>query len=225
MNELYKFFLDEQEKHFQNFKLNCDERIQKARQGYPIHSDIIIEINQTELLLDQELQKILLDDFLTAWDKMYMIDSQVSEEDAFIYCCNKYNLIQNGPALTLLAKFKANEKIRSYCYHLMNTANRIDSIVLNASHRTNIDSIPIWQNKNQTEFLQLIEVLIMLDRIKPRPNQEKWELINEIAIFFGVRLSKNAISNLGKGRKSKLAPKLFDQLYKVWVSEHKNLDR
>ena len=92
MNKLYKYYLDEREKHFQKIKLNCDERIQKARQGYPIHSDLIVEINQTELFLNQELQKNELGDFLTDCDKMYMIDSQLSEEDAFIHCCNKYNL-------------------------------------------------------------------------------------------------------------------------------------
>jgi hypothetical protein len=225
MNEFYKFFLNEQETHFQNFKLNYTERIQKARQGYPIHSDLIIEINEREQTLYQELLKISLDDFLTTWNKKYMVDSQVSEEDAFIYCCNKYNITKVEPALTLLAKFKANEKIRSYCYELMNTTNKNDKNILNISYQNNINSIPIWQNKNQMEFLQLIEVLIMLERIKPRPNQKKWELINEIATFFGLKLSKHAISNLGKGRKSKLAPKLFDQLYKLWVAENKNLDR
>ncbi len=66
--------------------------------------------------------------------------------------------------------------------------------------------------------MQLIEGLINLERIKPRPNQNKWELINEIALFFGVPLSNNQISNLGKGNnKSKQVPKLFHDLHNTFV--------
>lgn len=73
--------------------------------------------------------------------------------------------------------------------------------------------------------MQLLEALIILNRIQTRPNQSKWELIDEIADFFGIELSQNAESNLGKGRKTKLAPKLFDELYKMWIGRHKNLER
>jgi hypothetical protein len=73
--------------------------------------------------------------------------------------------------------------------------------------------------------MQLLEALILLDRIQPRPGQSKRELFIEIANFFGIQLSKNAESNLGKGRKTILKPKLFNDLYKMWMGRNSNLER
>ncbi len=79
---------------------------------------------------------------------------------------------------------------------------------------------PIWNGNNKTEFMQLLEGLYRLDRIKPRPNQGKWELFREIADYFGVELSRNDISNLGKGNDSKYAPKILHDLKTLALDIH-----
>ena len=78
---------------------------------------------------------------------------------------------------------------------------------------------PIWINKNQTSFLQLIEGLIDLKYIATRPNQGKEKLIKECADFFGVELSKNWKSNLSKSkhdRNNDYRPKILVDLYNHW---------
>ena len=229
MNQIYKFFLDETERIFNENKLTCDNRIKKARDGYLIHPIIIQETNEKDLLLDKALNNWSIDGFFREMDNDYNLDSQLTQEIAFLNCCLKFNINNDKSAISLLAEYKANEKVRTYCYDLMNiiTSNQNSQSIPGSDDlkkKTN-HQYPIWQKKNQTEFMQLLEALILLERIQPRPNQSKRELIAEIADFFGIQLSKNAESNLGKGRKTKLAPKIFDELYKMWIGKHKNLER
>lgn len=229
MNRLYKFFLDETERIFNETKKNCDNRISIAREGYPIYSDIIRELNVKETDLDRQLDLKSIDRFFREFEKEYSLNNQLTEEMAFLNCCSKFNILDEKSAISLLAEYKANEKLRTLCYELSN------NISSNKKSQRNQDSseinektknqFPIWQKTNQTEFMQLLEALILLDRIKPRPNQTKRELFVEIADFFGLQLSKNAESNLGKGRKTKLVPKLFDDLYQMWIGRNKNLER
>ncbi len=131
-------------------------------------------------------------------------------------------------AISLLAEYKANEKLKTLYYELSNNISskqKSQSNQHSSEFKGEKNQFPIWQKTNQTEFMQLLEGLILLDRIKPRPNQTKRELFVEIADFFGLQLSNNAESNLGKGRKTKLVPKLFDHLYQMWIGKNKNLER
>jgi hypothetical protein len=229
MNQLYKFFLDETERIFNEKKSACDNRISKARKGYPIHSDILRELNARESDLEGQLYEKSIDRFFREMEKDYNLDSQLTQEVAFLNCCLKFNINNDKSAISLLAEYQANGKVKTYCYDLMNVLKKN----LNSESNQHIDvsrvktnnQYPIWQKKNHTEFMQLLEALILLDRIQPRPGQSKRELFIEIANFFGIQLSKNAESNLGKGRKTKLMPMLFNDLYKMWKGRYSNLER
>lgn len=229
MNQLYKFFLDETERILNETKIACDNRISKAREGYPIHSDIIRELNVKELDLERQLDLKSVGRFFRDMEKEYSLNNQLTEEMAFLNCCSKFNIIGEKHTISLLAEYKANEKLRTHCYELSNyiSSNQKSQSNQHSSEfkEKTKNQFPIWQKTNQTEFMQLLEALILLDRIKPRPNQTKRELFVEIADFFGLQLSKNAESNLGKGRKTKLVPKLFDDLYQMWIGRNKNLER
>ena len=76
--------------------------------------------------------------------------------------------------------------------------------------------------KNQTEFIQLIHALIDLERIQPKANQGKWELIEEIASFFGISLSALKENNLSKSKNNrKQVPKLFHELHEIYLQNYK----
>lgn len=229
MNQPYKFFLDEIERIFNETKTVCDNRISKAREGYPIHSDIIRELNVKETDLERQLDLKSIDRFFRELEKVFSTNNQLTEEMAFLNCCSKFKILDEKSAISLLAEYKANEKLRTLCYELSNNISSNQKSQSNQHSREfkgkTKNQYPIWQKTNQTEFMQLLEALMLLDRIKPRPNQTKIELFVEIADFFGLQLSKNAESNLGKGRKTKLVPKLFDDLYQMWIGKNKNLER
>lgn len=229
MNQLYKSFLDETERIFNEKKSACDNRISKVREGYSIHSDIIRELDAKELDLERELYQKSIDHFFRDMEKDYSHDSGLTQEMAFINCCLKFNITDEKSAILLLAEYNANQNVRTHYYDLMEII-KINQKSQGTPHPDDFNEktnrqYPIWQKKNQTEFMQLLEALILLERIQPRPNQSKRDLFIEIADFFGIQLSKNAESNLGKGRKTKLAPKLFDELYKIWIATYRNLER
>ena len=225
MKNYYQFYLAEKEKLVAEKKATIDARIKKARKDSVIISYLLQEEKDSISSLQKELQKISLGNFLPRLHEIQMFDAEISEENAFLQCQTMFNIENDENAILSIALLKATEEIHQYCQDLMNSQsrNRIypESTSPDNSDKKNIASKnPIWVMENQTEFMQLIEGLITLERIKPRPNQNKWDLINEIALFFGVPLSKNQISNLGKGKKSKQVPKLFHDLHNTYVEMH-----
>jgi hypothetical protein len=225
MKNYYQFYLAEKEKLVAEKKATIDERINKARKDSVIISYLLQEEKELISYLQKELQEISLGNFLSRLHEIQMFDAEISEEDAFIQCFKEFKIENADNTIKKIAATKASDEIIQYCYFLMNSQsrNRInpESTPPDNSDKKNIASKnPIWVMENQTEFMQLIEGLIDLERIKPRPNQNKWDLINEIALFFGVPLSKNQISNLGKGKKSKQVPKLFHDLHNTYVEMH-----
>ena len=222
MKNYYQIYLAEKERLVAEKKETIDARIKKARKDSVIISYLLQEEKDSIFSLQKELQKISLGNFLSRFHEVQMFDAEISEEDAFIQCLKEFKIENDDNAMKKIAVTKASDEIIQYCYFLMNSQskNRIhpESIKPNNSDNKFRDSQnPIWVRKNQTEFMQLIDALITLDRIKPRPNQNKWELLNEIALFFGIPLSKHKESNLSKGNKSKQVPKLFHDLHNTHV--------
>jgi len=118
-------------------------------------------------------------------------------------------MIESGK-LELLVKYKCINQLFEY----------LDSEFGVLQHKkVEKHTTPIWIDKNQTSFLQLIEGLIDLEYISPRPNQGKEKLIRECATFFGIKLSKNWKSNLSKSkneRNSNYVPEIFRSLIQLW---------
>lgn len=222
MKKYYQLYLTEKEKLVAEKKATIDSRINKARENTPIIGILLGEARESISSLRKELQNISIGEFPDRLHLIKIFDGNISDEDAFIECANEFAISNDEKAILILATLEASEEAFKYCEHLMNykNKNRIypESKSSNVSDNKNWDTKnPIWVRKNQTEFMQLIEGLIKLKRIKPRPNQTKWELMNEVATFFGIQLSKNKESNLGKGLKAKQVPKLFHDLHNTFV--------
>ena len=186
MKNYYQFYLAEKEKLVAEKKATIDARIKKARKDSVIISYLLQEEKDSISSLQKELQKISLGNFLPRLHEIQMFDAEISEENAFLQCQTMFNIENDENAILSIALLKATEEIHQYCQDLMNSQsrNRIypESTSPDNSDKKNIASKnPIWVMENQTEFMQLIEGLITLERIKPRPNQNKWDLINEIA--------------------------------------------
>jgi hypothetical protein len=222
MKNYYQFYLDEKEKLVAEKKATIDSRINKARENTPIIGILLGEARESISSLQKELQKISIGKFPSRLHLIKIFDGNISDEDAFLECANEFAITNDENAILMLASLEASEEAFKYCEYLMNSRNKNriypETTSPNVSDNKKWDTKnPIWVRKNQTEFMQLIEGLIKLKRIAPRPNQTKWELINEIATFLGIELSKNKESNLGKGLKTKQVPKLFHDLHKTFV--------
>lgn len=156
MNQLYKFYLDETERIFNEAKSACDNRISKVRKGYPIHSDILRELNARELDLEGQLYKKSIDRFFREMEKDYHLDSQLTQESAFLNCCIKFNISKDERAISMLADFKANEKLRTYCYDLMNLTKSNKNLL----EKADLDDLrvkknyqnPIWKKKKSNRI-------------------------------------------------------------------------
>ena len=112
MNQLYKFFDDETERIFNEKKSSFDNRISQVREGYSIHSDIIRELDASELVLERELYQKSIDRFFREMEKDYYLDSQSTPESVFLNCCIRFNIMNDKSAISLLAEYKANEKLK-----------------------------------------------------------------------------------------------------------------
>jgi hypothetical protein len=189
--------------------------VSRAKEETTFLSKIKEKYNSEYIVIQKKLSELHLVRFFIELKENLDLDKELSEENGF------NNLFQNSNSpntinLKLLAKYVAIDEILYQLDKEKNKNLENSSPIFGDNKNWNTKN-PIWIKKNQTEFMQLIEGLINLERIKPRPNQNKWELINEIALFFGVPLSNNQISNLGKGNKSKQVPKLFHDLHNTFV--------
>jgi hypothetical protein len=217
MKNYYQFYLAEKKKLIAEKKETIDARIKKGKKNSQIINWIIDEERDAIIKLFQEPQNTHLGKFYNDLNKIKMWDEKISDEDAFLSCLEQLKISENEEAIILLAIEKASDEMIEYCHSRMyklqtkNVDNTIKTTISDGN-KTDEIKIPIWIGQNKTEFMQLIDGLIRLNRIQPRPNQNKWELIHEISVLFGFQLSKNAISNFGKGNKSKQVPKLLHDL-------------
>jgi hypothetical protein len=197
--------------------------VSRAKEETTFLSKFKEKYNSEYIEIQKQLSELNLVRFFIELKENLDLDKELSEEMGFNTLFKNSNST-NKINLKLLAKYVAIDEIL-YKADIENNENPESSSPNFPENKKWYTKTPIWIRKNQTEFMQLLEALILLERIQPRPNQNKRELIAEIADFFGIELSQNAESNLGKGRKTKLVPKLFDELYKMWIGKHKNLER
>ena len=212
MKNCYQLYLAEKERLVAEKKETIASRIKKAKKTPAIIDWIIDEEREKISSLFKEPQRKNIGKFYNELGKIKMWDEKISDEDAFLICLEQFKISEDQEAIILLATEKASDEIIEFCYERMyalRTKNVNDTIKTKVSEEI---KTPIWMGQNKTEFMQLMDGLIRLNRIQPRPNQNKWELIHEISVLFGFQLSKNAISNFGKGNKSKQVPKLLHDL-------------
>jgi hypothetical protein len=201
MKNPYNYYSSKKEKLITKKKRDLSKIFNNARnintavaESYDKERDIFNELIKT-------LTAVGLGNFFRDFQIALDLDKKITEKIAFEKLLFEHEDIE--VKVGILAEFYASKKIIEFIqYHReIETENSEKKIMT-----------PLWNGNNKTEFLQLLEGLYRLDRIKPRPNQGKWELFREIADYFGVELSRNDISNLGKGNNSKYAPKILHDL-------------
>lgn len=227
MKNYYQIYLAEKEKLVAEKKATIDERINKARENSPIIGILLGEARESISSLQKELQKIAIGKFPGRLNLIKILDGNISDKDAFIECANEFGISNDANAIQILASLEASEEAFKYCEYLMNSKNKNriypdSNLPIISDNRKWDTKNPIWVQKNHSEFLILIDALITLNRIKPRPQQTKSELIDEIGAFFGLNLSKGKDQNLSKAKITrKKMPKLFDEFYRLYKDVYK----
>lgn len=97
----------------------------------------------------------------------------------------------------------------------------------------NKKSTIVWKGKNQTEFVQLIYSLFHSQTLTIEGN-EKTKLVEEIAIYFNIKLSEHWQSNLSKAvnkRNNDYEPQIFNTIktgysnFKKEIMDKKNTSK
>ena len=214
MNQLYKFFLDEIERMFNETKSACDNRISKVREGYPIHSDIIRELNARELDLERQLAQKCIDRFFREMEKDYNLDSELTPETSFLNCCIKLNITNDKTAITLLADYKSNENLQSYYREELKNKSLINQNLegeIKGNYNNNY-----WIGHNETEIIQLLYALIECGRLEKKG---KIRMVESIADFLGFKLKndwKSKLSHAVHRSNDDTNPSVFDDLKNGW---------
>jgi hypothetical protein len=201
MKNPYNYYSSKKEKLITKKKQDLSKIFNNARnintavaESYDKERNIFNELIKT-------LTAVGLGNFFRDFQIALDLDKDITEKIAFERLLFEHEDIEEK--VGILAEFYASKKIIEFIedHREIETENSEKKFLT-----------PIWNGNNKTEFMQLLEGLYRLDRIKPRHNQGKWELFREIADYFGVELSRNDISNLGKGNDSKYAPKILHDL-------------
>ena len=166
------------------------------------------EFNQ----LNKQSLETGIQDFKKEWENQFQLNSSIDLEQAFeIARIAKYESI-DIQQFELLASLEAITEIIQY---IESNRLRLNETNLELSAR----SRPIWIGENETEFLQLIEGLIDIKRLDQNVVGGKWKLMEIFANFVGIKLSKNAKSNLSKSKNERnidYFPKIFEELSSNW---------
>jgi hypothetical protein len=201
MKNPYNYYSSKKEKLITKKKQDLSKIFNNARnintavaESYDKERNIFNELIKT-------LTAVGLGNFFRDFQIALDLDKDITEKIAFERLLFEHEDIEEK--VGILAEFYASKKIIEFIedHREIETENSEKKFLT-----------PIWNGNNKTEFMQLLEGLYRLDRIKPRHHQGKWELFREIADYFGVELSRNDISNLGKGNDSKYAPKILHDL-------------
>jgi len=163
-------------------------------------------ISEDLVKIHTKLESKRLTNFLSNWRYNFNTDKNLSEKGAFDKTIKDSGSEIDKKTLLLIAEYEVKS-----CF-----LNKLDDRLETSRKRF---TQPIWRNKNQTSFLQLIEGLIDLGYIVPPVNQGKLELINDCAEFFGLELSKHWKSNLSKSkneRNNDYVPEIFKNLMANW---------
>ena len=166
------------------------------------------EFNQ----LNKKSQETGIKEFKKEWDNHFKLNSSIDLEQAFeIVRITKYES-KNIQQFQLLASLEAITEIMQFIESNRLILNEID---LDLSARSRL----LWIGENQTEFLQLIEGLIDIKRLDQNVVGGKWKLMEVFANFVGIKLSKNAKSNLSKSKRERnndYIPSIFTEILKNW---------
>ena len=166
------------------------------------------EFNQ----LNKKSQETGIQEFKKEWDNHFKLNSSIDLEQAFeIVRITKYES-KNIQQFQLLASLEAITEIMQFIESNRLILNEID---LDLSARSRL----LWIGENQTEFLQLIEGLIDIKRLDQNVVGGKWKLMEVFANFVGIKLSKNAKSNLSKSKRERnndYIPSIFTEILKNW---------
>lgn len=162
--------------------------------------------------LNKKSQETEIQEFKKEWDNHFKLNSKIDLEQAFeIVRITKYES-KNIQQFKLLASLEAITEIMQF---IESNRLRLNEIDLELSAR----SRPLWIGENQTEFLQLIEGLIDIKRLDQKVVGGKWKLMEVFANFVGIKLSKNAKSNLSKSKRERnndYIPSIFTEILKNW---------
>jgi hypothetical protein len=206
MKNIYEYYISQIEKLITPKQQELSENFNNARNI----NTAVAESYEKERNIFNKLVKNLtaegLGNFFRDFQIALDLDKNITEKAAFEKLLFEHEDIE--VKVGILAEFYASKKIMEF----IEDHRKIKDHEIEQGKSEKKILPPIWNGNNKTEFMQLFEGLYRLDKIKPRPNQGKWDLIREIADYFGVELSKNDISNLGKGNNSKYVPKILHDL-------------
>ena len=197
--------------------------IQQAKEEFNLEFDLareknLVVQNWKDKLNDEfnQLNKKSLEtgiqEFKKEWENQFQLNSSINLEQAFEIArkakyesmdIQQFELLASLEAITEIIQFVESNRLR---------LNETD-LELSARSR------PIWIGENETEFLQLIEGLIDLKRLDQNVVGGKWKLMEIFATFVGIKLSKNAKSNLSKSKNERnrdYFPKIFEELSNNW---------
>jgi len=209
----YEYYLTAKADVVDQRKIEFMLEYDKARSKNTVVANWIDALRDEVNLIQRDLVQNGLGNFKSEWDNAYELDSGIDEGQAFdqtiAYCFPDLSIQQMG----LISQIDALSELVNFI-----ESNRIINSGDGEEDPLN-NNTPIWIGKNETEFMQLIEGLIQTGRLDSKVVGGKWKLIELFAKFMGIKLSKNAKSNLSKSkneRNNDYCPKIFEELLNVW---------
>jgi len=202
MENLFRYYNEEFEKKLNEKKIMFLDELNNAR-----NSNLIVSAWQDKLdirfvEIQKSLQMFNLDRFEIQVNEEYEKNKLLSEAEAF-HIVQKEKLVDQNN-IDLLIEYKVINRL--YEFVEKNRVIHVDS---------EVGFDPIWVGENETEFVQLIHGLIEIGKIRVVKSKGKWKAVEEVAKLFGMRLSKNAMSNFSKSyrvRNNDYVPKIFADL-------------
>lgn len=160
---LYSRFSEDTEAGFLQRKKQFEEQIKNARDENVVVKILLNELQNEHDELSVRLTIEGLGSFFNNWHNEYLSNKKHTYESAFSKTISQYDNVKGSGKLELLVKYKCIDQLFEYLGSEFGVFQRKSL----EKHTT-----PIWIDKNQTSFLQLIEGLIDLKYISPRPNKE-----------------------------------------------------
>jgi hypothetical protein len=218
MNKEYKIFLKEYDKLMISYNNDLEKALEKARDKSHTLSILEGQYHQLYRKSEQTLIDADLNNFFRTFDEALSMDKTLSEADAFKNNFQTYDAECNKENALLLANHKA---IKDFKIIIMKK--------MTETSQTNISDkkpkIKYWIGTESTEFVQLIYGLIEAGRLQ---SKNKTEMVETIADFLGIELSKEWQSNLSKSvhdRNNDYEPKIFKDILTGWLTYSKSLNK
>lgn len=205
----YHLYIKSYNKHYKQSEKSILYEIEEARfANYAIAKNLETYrdlFNKTNKLL----QENNIYNFFNKYDDILGLNISLTEEKAFYETFRQLEINLNKLNVSLIAEFKAYHDICDWLTKLSFDATFI-------SKDNNEETKKYWIGAESTEFVQLMYALIEAGRLQKK---DKTKMIENIATFLGLELSKEWSSNLSKSvhsRNNDYEPPIFNDLKNGW---------